>query len=305
MNNLIVFTLSSNKKVAKKVADSLCAELGNVFVDKFADGEILVKSANNVQGKDVLVIESTAKKAPEKLFELLLLADSIKRSGARSIRLYIPYFGYSRQERVSWTNEPVSCEVVAKILDTAKFDEILTFDIHHPDIKNFFKTSFTSLSPAPIFGDYFKDYLQKYNISEKDVVVVSPDHGSNARADALCKEIGDVEKVILTKVRPHPNMAEHLEVEVEKVKNKVCIIFDDIIDTGGTIISAVKLLKNSGARLVLVGACHPVFSSDSQSKLLACGLEDIVVTNTIEKTLKAGVNFVDISSLITEHERKR
>ena len=154
MENLIIFSLSSNQAVAEKVAKKYNAELGVVSIDKFADGEVLVKTLSEVKNKDAVIIESTAKNAHETLFELLLLVDSIKRSGARSIRLFIPYFGYSRQERVSWFNEPVSCEVVAKSLDTAEVNEILTFDLHHDDIVGFFKRKFINLPTTKLFEEY-------------------------------------------------------------------------------------------------------------------------------------------------------
>ncbi len=298
MKNCIVFSLQSNQIVAEKVAKKFNAELGVVSIDQFADGEVLVKSLSDVKGKDVVIIESTAKNAHEILFELLLLVDSIKRSGAKSVTLYIPYFGYSRQERVSWFNEPVSCEVVAKILDTAKVDKILTFDLHHSDIENFFQTPFESLPSTKLFSDYYKKYFEKNGINNSDVVVVSPDHGSNSRADYLVKELKGSKKVILNKRRPKPNLAEHLEVNVEEVKDKVCIIIDDIIDTGGTIVSAADLLIRSGAKSVLVAATHGVFSPNSINKLLESPLDDIVVTNSIEKRLPKEINVVDISELI-------
>ena len=298
MSNYIIFSLQSNQEVAKKVAAKYGAELGSISVDRFADGEVLVKSLSDVKNKDVVIIESTAKNAHEVLFELLLLIDSIKRGGAKSIKLYIPYFGYSRQERVSWVNEPVSCEVVAKILDTAEVDKILTFDIHHSDILNFFKTRFESLPTTKLFKDYYLDYFQKHNIDLKDVVVVSPDHGSNTRADLLVNELKGSKKVILNKYRPKPNLAEHLEVNVEEVKNKICIIIDDIIDTGGTIVSAADLLIKSGAKSVMVGASHGVFSPNSVKKLIESPLDDIVVTNTIERRLQNEIHVIDISELI-------
>jgi len=298
MNNYIVFSLQSNQSVAEKVAKKYGAELGTVSVERFADGEVLVKSLSDVKNKDVVIIESTAKNAHEVLFELLLLIDSVKRSGAKTVQLYIPYFGYSRQERVSWFNEPVSCEVVAKILDTANVDKILTFDIHHSDIENFFKTPFVSLPTTKLFVDYYTDYFKKHNIDIKDVVVVSPDHGSNTRADLLVRELNGAKKVILNKYRPKPNFAEHLEVNVEEVKGKFCIIIDDIIDTGGTIVSAAELLVRSGAKSVLVGASHGVFSSNSVNKLIESPIDDIVVTNTIEKKLPKEIHVSDISELI-------
>ncbi len=298
MENLIIFSLSSNQAVAEKVAKKYNAELGVVSIDKFADGEVLVKTLSEVKNKNAVIIESTAKNAHETLFELLLLVDSIKRSGARSIRLFIPYFGYSRQERVSWFNEPVSCEVVAKILDTAEVNEILTFDLHHDDIVSFFKTKFINLPTTKLFEDYYKEYFAKHKIDLKDVVVVSPDHGSNTRADLLVSALKGSKKVILNKYRPKPNLAEHLEVNVDEVKDKVCIIIDDIIDTGGTIISASDLLLKSGAKSVLVAASHGVFSPNSINKLLESPLDDIVVSNSIERHLPKEIHVTDISELI-------
>lgn len=298
MNKKIIFSLGSNEGTAKKVARKYGAELGKVSYDHFADGEIMVKSASDVKNKDAIIIESTAVKAHEKLFELMLLIDSIKRSGAASVKLYIPYFGYSRQERVSWINEPVSCEVVARILDTAKVDEILTFDLHHDDIKNFFKTKFTNLATTKLFSDYLTNYFKRKSISLNDVVVVSPDHGSNTRADKLVEQLPGTSKVILTKYRPKPNLAEHLKVDGLKIKGKVCVIVDDIIDTGGTIISATNLLHSNKAKSVIVLASHPVLSHNSESKLLESPLSDIVVTNTIEKKLSKKIKVLDISELI-------
>ena len=293
MKNLIIFSLLSNRKLAKKLAKKFDAELGEVSFDHFKDGEILVKTVSDVKNKDVIIVESTAIKAHERLFELLLLIDSIKRSGAKSVRLYIPYFGYSRQERVSWINEPVSCEVVAKILDTAEVDEILTFDLHHPDIEKFFKTKFTSLLTTHLFGEYYRNYFQKDGTDLSNVIVVSPDHGSNTRADALVKELPGTHKVILNKYRPAPNYAEHLAVESD-VRGKTCVIIDDIIDTGGTIISATNLLLEQGAKEVLVAASHAVLSNKNIEKLLKSHIKDLVFTNTIEKRLPKSIHVLDI-----------
>ena len=297
MSNLVIFSLLSNRKLAKRIAKKYGAELGEISIDHFKDGEVLVKTLTNCKDKDVIIFESTAIKAHERLFELLLLVDSIKRTGSKSIKLYIPYFGYSRQERVSWINEPISCEVVAKILDTAEVDEILTFDLHHPDIEKFFKTKFTSLPTTSLFAKYYKDYLKKERIDIKDVVVVSPDHGANTRADALVKELPGTRKVILNKIRTAPNYAEHLAFE-DDVKDKICIILDDIIDTGGTIISASNLLLEHGAKGVLVGASHAVLSNKSIDKLLESHIKDLVFTNTIEKRLQKNITVLDISKII-------
>ena len=288
----------SNNKLAKKVAQHFGCALGGIFFDRFADGEILVKTLSDVTNKDVIIIESTATKAHERLFELLLLIDSIKRSGANSVKLYIPYLGYSRQERVSWINEPVSCEVVAKILDTAQVDEILTFDLHHNIIETFFKTPFKSLSTTTLFADYYKKLFSEKGVSLEDVIVVSPDHGSNERADSLAGELPGSRKVILEKYRPRPNLAEHLKVDCKTVQGKHCVIIDDIVDTGGTVISAANLLIENGAVEVYVAASHAVFSGDSIEQLLSSSISDVVVTNTIEKKLPKEISVVDIYSLV-------
>lgn len=296
--NYIVFTLSANRKLAREVAKSLNASLGRVSITHFSDGEILVKTLSIVKNKDVIVIQSTKKKAHEKLFELLLFLDSVSRSGAKSVTLFMPYFGYSRQERVTGYNEPVSCQVVAKILNTTNVDRLITFDLHHPIIESFFTIPITNESTTSLFGEYYRNYLNEHHIDFSQVVIVSPDHGSNIRADHLVEEIPGSKKVILDKYRPKANMAEHLKLKDDSVRGKVCIIIDDIIDTGGTIMSATKLLFENGAKTVLVGASHAVMSTNCSEKLRKCGVSDIVSTNSIERTLNKDVKILDILPLV-------
>ena len=298
--NRIVFSVSANKKLAKEVAQSLNAELGKVYKKTFADGEVMVKSASDVANKDVVIIQSTSKNVNDELFSLLLLLDSVKRSGAKSVKLFMPYFAYSRQERVSWTNEPVSCEVVANIIDTANFDDLTCFDLHHPIIETFFKHKIKNKPTTKLFAEYYKGYFAEYGLTNEKVVIVSPDHGSNSRADMLSHELGGVQIVILDKVRPQPNRAEHLEIDGSRVKNKVCILIDDIIDTGGTICSASRLLHEKGAKSVLVAATHAVLSKGCITRLKESGIGDLVVTNTIEKKLDPMVKIVDILPLVLE-----
>lgn len=297
--NRIIFTFK-HKKLVNSLANSLNCEVGKIYKRKFADGEVMVKSASDVKGKDAVVIQSTSKNAPSEIFELLLLLDSLKRSGATSVKLVMPYFAYSRQERVSWINEPISCQVVANMIDTADFEELFTFDLHHPIIESFFKHPLYELHTTTLFADYYKHYFAKNNISLNDVVIVSPDHGSNNRASNLAEALGGLEIVILDKVRPTPNSAEHLEIDGSKVKNKICLIIDDILDTGGTIASASKLLYSHKAKSVIVGASHPILSGNCMEKLEKCGVKDIVVTNTIEKRIKKTINVLDIKELLLD-----
>lgn len=299
MNNKIIFTFT-HKKLVRELADSLHCEIGKIYKRKFADGEVMVKSASDVKGKEAIVIQSTSKNAPAEIFSLLLLLDSIKRSGATSVKLIMPYFAYSRQERVSWINEPISCQVVANMIDTADFEELFTFDLHHPIIESFFRHPLYELHTTELFARYYQNYFDKHNINKKDVVVVSPDHGSNNRASMLAEALGSLDIVILDKVRPNPNSAEHLEIDGSKVKGKTCLIIDDILDTGGTIVSATKLLYSNKAKAVIVGATHPILSGNCVEKLEKAGVNDILVSNTIEKRIKKGVNVLDIKDVLVD-----
>ena len=296
----VVFSITGNKKLTKEVARSINGEVGKVYKKTFADGEIMVKSSSDVKNKDIIIIQSTSKDVNEELFSLLLLLDSVKRAGAKSIKLFMPYFAYSRQERVSWTNEPVSCEVVAKIIDGANYDDLTCFDLHHPIIETFFKHPIKNKPTTKLFADYYRQYFKEHNISLKDVVIVSPDHGSNTRADMLSRDLDGVKIVILDKVRPQPNRAEHLEMDGKQVKDKVCILIDDIIDTGGTIASASRLLFANDAKDVLVAATHPIVSKGCIYKLARAHVGDIVVTNTIEKKLNRKIKVLDILPLVLE-----
>lgn len=298
--NYIVFSISGNKVLAKEIAESLHGEVGKIYKKTFADGEIMVKSSSDVKNKDVVIVQSTSKNVNEELFGLLLLLDSVKRAGARSIKLFMPYFAYSRQERVSWINEPVSCEVVAKLVDTADFDNLTCFDLHHPIIESFFKHPVKNKGTTKLFAEYYNDYFKRNNISKNDVIIVSPDHGSNTRAHMLANDLNNVEIVILDKVRPQPNRAEHLEIDGNKVKGKYCILIDDIIDTGGTIASATKLLFAKGAKKVLVSATHAILSKGCISRLRKAKVSDVVVTNTIEKRLDDDIKVLDILPLVLE-----
>ena len=296
----IVFSISGNKKLAEEVALKAGCELGRIYKKTFADGEIMVKSASDVKGKDVIIIQSTSKNVNEELFSLLLLLDSIKRAGANSIKLFMPYFAYSRQERVSWTNEPVSCEVVARIVETADFDDLTCFDLHHPLIETFFHHKIKNKPTTSLFAAYYDGYLKDHNIPKTNVVVVSPDHGSNLRVDMLAKALGNVDVVILDKVRPQPNRAEHLDIDGSLVKGKTCILIDDIIDTGGTVASASALLHKKGAQNVLVSATHAVLSKGCLYRLKKSKVTDLVVTNTIEKKLNHRIKVLDILPLVLE-----
>ena len=300
MKDYIVFSIGSNKQLAKDFAKFWNCQLGKVEIKKFADGEMLVKPLTSVDNKDVIIIESTAKKPNDHIFQILMLLDSIQRSNARSVTLIIPYLGYSRQERINYPNEPISCEIMAKVLETAQYDKLMSLDLHHPVIESFFKKGIKNIPTTEIFANYYLTYLRDNGYSTEDVVIVSPDHGSNFRADSLVFRLRGAKKVILEKARPEPDLVEHLEINGD-VKGKVCIIIDDIISTGNTITSSTKLLYKAGAKEVLVGATHGVFSGDAIEKMKSAGVKDIAVTNSIEQGKIEGVTMLDILQLIIEN----
>ena len=300
MKDYIVFTLGANKQLAKDFAKFWNCPLGKVSTIKFADGESLVKIATDVSDKDVIVIESMAKKPNDCLVQLLLLLDSINRSNARSITVIIPYLGYARQERADEAFEPVSSEVVAKIIESGNYDKLMTIDLHHPVIETFYKRGIKNLSTTDVLANYFLSYLKDKGYSGKDVVVVSPDQGSNNRADRFVFAMRGAKKVVLEKFRPDKDQVLHYRLKGD-VTNKVCIIIDDIISTGNTIASACRLLKKGGAKAVFVGASHGVFAKGAVEQIKKAGAKIIAVTNTIEQPAIDGVTCLDILPIIVEN----
>ncbi len=297
MKDYIVFSLSSNKQTARDFAKFWNCQLGKVSIKKFTDGEVLVKTLSDVEDKDVILIESTAKKPNDRIIEILQFLDSVNSAGARSVSLFIPYFGYSRQERVNYPNEPISCQVAAKAIETGIYDKLYSFDLHHPVIESFFSRKIKNIATTELFATYYTNYLKEKGIDNSDVVIISPDHGSNSRADMLMFALRGSHKVILDKVRPEPEQVEHLAISGD-VSGKTCIIIDDIISTGRTIVSSAKLLYKKGAKSVLVGATHGLFSKTAIDDILKARVKDIAVTNTVEQPLPEKVKVLDIVSLI-------
>lgn len=296
MEDKILFSLTANKKTAGSLSEILNIPLGKTKVEHFADGEVICKTLTPVKDKHVFIIQSTSKPAVTRLFELLLLVDSIKRAGAKKITLVMPYFGYSRQD-ISWNNEPVSCEVVAKIINVSGVDELITFDLHTPSVHSFFKIPIQDIATTRLFAKYYKNLFEEKNIKMSDLVIVSPDHGSNERAHLLCDALNASKSIILEKRRPRPNVSETMFVTGD-VKNKVCVIVDDIIDTGGTIVNASKILLDKGAKEIYVAASHAVFSKDAINKIRAMKVKDIVVTDSIEKKHSQDIKVLPIAELI-------
>ncbi len=297
----IIFNIDGHKDLVNKIAKQLNFELGKVKTFKFVDGEIMPKALNDVKNKNCFIIQSTNKPAIEHIFKILLLIDSLHNGGASKINLIIPYFGFARQERVSWINEPNSCKVVSKMLSISNVDTIAAIDLHHPIIYSFFKNGVNDIRPYNLFKDYYLEYFKNNNISVDDVVIVAPDHGANKRAHELSDALNlKNEVVILTKHRPRANQSEVLAISGD-VNKKHCIIIDDIIDTGKTIYNAARICLDNGALAIHVGATHGVFSKGYQKYLNNEYINDVVVLNTINKKYPNWVSVLDITPLLIEN----
>jgi len=294
MKNSIIFHLSANKELAKKIAKIAKLPLGKVDIRKFADGEIMCRNLSNVRGKDVYIVQSTANPAQDNIFEILIFADSLRNSDAKSVNLVVPYFGYARQDRVALPGEPITAKVVANMYQAAMIDKIITIDLHTQQIQGFFSCPVINLDTFELFGDYFVNYFNENGVKQSDVVVVAPDHGSALRARDLGSMFNGASIAFIDKRRPAPNKSEVINV-VGNVDGKTCVIVDDMIDTCGTINNAYDALMNHGAKEVYVCATHAVFSTGK----LKSEIKGIVVTDSIERNIK-GVKVLSVAKILAE-----
>ncbi|MDD3383351.1 MAG: ribose-phosphate pyrophosphokinase [Bacilli bacterium] len=275
LEKTVVFALTANKDMALEVVNQLGLELGDVEVKHFADGEVMVETLQSVRGKNVYIIQSTCSPVTERLMEVLVFADGLKRGSAREINAVIPYYGYARQDRKAKAREPISAKLVADLLQVSGIHRVITMDLHAPQIQGFFDCPVDDLSAIPLFGRYFKKVINK----DEEIVVVSPDHGGTTRARKL-GTILNAPIAIIDKRRPKPNVAEVMGI-IGDVKGKVAIMIDDIIDTGGTICAGAKALMDAGASRVYAACSHGIFSGDAIKKLECSVFDEIVITNTI------------------------
>lgn len=256
LNNYVIFGLSGAKELAQKICKILKISPGEMEINHFADGEIYVRSDISVRNKDVILVQSTSKPVNENLMELLIAIDSVKRGSAKSITAFIPYFGYARQDRKVKGREPISSKLIADLLATAGATRISLTDIHSEQIQGFFDIPVDTLRASQIMLCHL---LLEYD--KKKLVIVSPDYGGVKRARRIAESL-NLPLAIIDKRRPKPNVAESITV-LGDVKDKVCVIVDDMIDTGGTVISGSKLLKLEGASKTIVMATHGLFNSNA------------------------------------------
>ena len=292
-----LLTGNSNKVLSKNIAKFLKTKLINSSIRKFADGEIYIEINENIRGNSIFIIQSISSPANDNLMELLLCVDALKRSSAKNITTVIPYFGYARQDRKVVPRTSISAKLVSNLITKAGADRVVTVDLHAGQIQGFFDIPVDNLFSTPIFARHIKK-----NIKSKNIICVAPDVGGTERARALGKLL-DVGLAIVDKRRPAPGKSQVMNV-IGNVKNKTCIIVDDIIDSGGTIVNAAKALKNRGAKDVYAYITHGILSGEAIQKIKKSMIKKLVITDTInnqEKVKKTrNIEVLTISNLMGE-----
>lgn len=273
-----LFAGNATPTLAKEVATHLGCKLGDCVVGKFNDGEINIEINENVRGADVFIIQSTCAPTNDHLMELIVMVDALRRASAGRITAVIPYFGYARQDRrVRSARVPITAKVVADFLSSVGVDRVLTCDLHAEQIQGFFDVPVDNVFASPVLLD---DMLAK---NFQNPVIVSPDIGGVVRARAIAKLLHDTDLAIIDKRRPKANIAKVMHI-IGDVRNRDCIIVDDMIDTGGTLCKAAEALKQQNANRVFAYATHPVFSSNAVENIQNSVIDEVIVTNTIPLT---------------------
>ncbi len=284
-----IFSLNSNPKLAKEIADYVGVELSKCQVTRFADGEVQINIEETVRGHSVFIIQSTNKPVNENYVELFIMIDALKRASAKSINVVMPYYGYSRQDRKAASRQPISAKLMADLLQVAGANRVICMDLHADQIQGFFDIPIDNFRALPIFAEYF------VNKHLEDVVVISPDHGGTTRARRLADAI-DAPIAIIDKRRPKPNVAQVMNL-IGEVEGKNCIIIDDIVDTAGTLVAAVNVLKQKGAKSVYCCCTHPILSDPATERIANSALSEFVTTNTIalDDDIKQKARIVQLS----------
>jgi len=273
-NNLMVFTGNANPVLAAKIARYIGIPLGDAQIGKFSDGEVAVEIRENVRGKDVFIIQSTCAPTNDSLMELLLTADAMHRASANRVTAVIPYFGYARQDRrVRSARVAISAKVVADMISAVGINRVLTVDLHAEQIQGFFSIPVDNVYGSPVLTD---DIVRQ---NYKNLTVVSPDIGGVVRARAVAKQL-NVDLAIIDKRRPQANEAQVMHI-IGEVKDRTCLIVDDMVDTAGTLCKAAAALKAHGATRVIAYCTHPVLSGKAAENIANSALDSLVGTDTI------------------------
>ena len=291
-----VFTGNSNPALAKEICQIIGTKLGESEVKTFADGEVSVSLYETVRGSDVFLINSTCKPVNDSLMELLIMIDACRRASAGRITAVIPYFGYARQDRKAKSRDPISAKLVANMITAAGADRVLTMDLHAAQIQGFFDIPLDHLLGNPTFVDYYLAKFPETEYNHDDFVVVSPDVGSVGRARAFAAKV-HMGLAIVDKRRQKANVCEVMNV-IGDVKGKTCILFDDMVDTAGSLCNAAKALTEQGAKEVYACATHGVLSGPAYDRIEESPIKEMVFLNTIPEvrnTASGKLKFLDVS----------
>ena len=301
-DNIVLFSGNASQTVAGRVAQQLMQPLGFIQVEKFSDGETRVEILENIRGMDVFLMQSTCPPTNEHLMELLLMADACSRASAKTISAVVPYFGYSRQDRRPRnTRGPISAKLVADLMETSGISRLITIDLHADQIEGFFSIPVDNVYSSPVLlGDIWK---QKYD----SLVLVSPDVGGVLRARAIARRLDNAGLAIIDKRREKANKSEVVNI-IGDVQDKTAVIFDDMVDTAGTLCNAAAALKEKGANKIVAYAAHPVLSGPAIERIRESELNELVVTDTIplpQGALDTGkIRQLSIAELVAETIRR-
>ncbi len=302
MSYLAIFSGTAHPELAQTVAEHLRIPLGKADVSRFSDGEIAVEIKEHVRGKDVFILQPTCAPTNDNLMELMVMAEALRRSSAGRITAVMPYFGYARQDRRSRSARvPISAKVVADMLSIVGIDRVMTVDLHADQIQGFFDIPVDNIYGTPVL---LRDLKQK---NYDNLMVVSPDVGGVVRARAMAKSLGDTDLAIIDKRRARANESEVMHI-IGDVKDRDCVIVDDMVDTAGTLCKAAAALKNNGARRVVGYITHPVLSGKALDNISSSELDEIVVTDTIPLSQAAKachkIRQVTIAPMLAESLRR-
>lgn len=292
---LKIYSLSANLPLAEKISDYLGIEIGELTVNRFADGEVAISIEESVRGDHVFIIQPTSYPTNDHVMELLIMIDALRRASAKTITAVIPYYGYARQDRKAKPREPITAKLVSNLITTAGADRVVTLDLHAAQIQGFFDIPVDHLLGAPLLASYFLDH----DLHGEEVVVVSPDHGGAVRARKLAEFLNS-SIAIVDKRRPRPNVSEVMNI-IGDVRGKKAIIIDDMIDTAGTITAAAQAIMDAGATEVYASGTHGVFSPPAIERIEDSVIKKMVVTDSIylpeEKRIDK-IELISVSELI-------
>ena len=294
--NVKVFCANANRPFAEGVCRKLWLPLGDCTVTTFADGEISVSINETVRGSDVFLVQSTCKPVNNNLMELLIMIDACRRASAGRITAVIPYFGYARQDRKAKSRDPISSKLVANMIEAAGADRVLTMDLHASQIQGFFDIPVDNLFGNPIFVRYFTDKFPDH----EDMVVVSPDVGSVARSRAFANKMG-MGLAIVDKRREKANQCEVMNI-IGDVKGKRCLLYDDMVDTAGSLCNAAKAIVDNGATEVYACATHGILSGPALERIENSCIKELAFLNTIPAPENAPkkIRYIDVAPVFAD-----